>query len=95
MKVVISAIFTGIIFLTVYCSHGANEQADKTIIATPVPTSLSVLDEPLQPLPDSPHLDLKQVALGKKLFNEKKLSRNNTISCASCHSFAKGGADGL
>lgn len=25
------------------------------------------------------------VELGKKLFNEKKLSANNTVSCASCH----------
>lgn len=25
------------------------------------------------------------VELGKKLFNEKKLSGNNTVSCASCH----------
>ncbi len=36
-----------------------------------------------------------KVALGHKLFNDKKLSADNTISCASCHSFKKGGADGL
>lgn len=33
------------------------------------------------------------VALGKKLFHDKKLSGNNTISCSSCHQQAKAFAD--
>lgn len=33
------------------------------------------------------------VELGKKLFHEKKLSGNNTISCASCHQQAHAFAD--
>lgn len=33
------------------------------------------------------------VALGEKLFHEKKLSGNNTISCASCHNPSKAFAD--
>lgn len=51
----------------------------------------------LQPLPlqapgakaDSPEI----IALGKKLYNEKALSKNDTQSCASCHSLESGGAD--
>lgn len=38
--------------------------------------------------------DTKKVALGEKLFFDKRLSADNTVSCASCHSLAKGGADG-
>lgn len=34
------------------------------------------------------------VELGEKLFNEKKLSGNNTISCASCHQQGHAFADG-
>ncbi len=31
--------------------------------------------------------------LGRQLFNEKRLSINNTLSCATCHQLDKGGAD--
>jgi cytochrome c peroxidase len=37
----------------------------------------------------------KKVALGQKLFNETLLSRNNDISCASCHKLKEGGDDNL
>jgi len=36
-----------------------------------------------------------KVALGKMLFNETLLSRNNDISCASCHKLKEGGDDNL
>jgi cytochrome c peroxidase len=32
--------------------------------------------------------------LGRRLFFDTRFSRDNKISCASCHDFAKGGADG-
>ena len=51
------------------------------------------LDEPLKPLPAVPNLDPKRVELGQRLFNDPRLSVNNTLSCASCHRLDKGGAD--
>jgi len=51
------------------------------------------LDEPLKPLPDIPVQDPRKVELGRQLFNEKQLSRNNTTSCATCHHLEQGGAD--
>lgn len=51
------------------------------------------LDEPLKPLPAAPALDPKRVQLGQRLFNDPRLSVNNTLSCASCHRLDKGGAD--
>jgi cytochrome c peroxidase len=52
------------------------------------------LVEPIEPLP----LDLKQDAarakIGRQLFMDVRLSANSTVSCASCHDLAKGGADG-
>ncbi len=38
---------------------------------------------------------LQKIALGKKLFYDKKLSKNNEISCASCHQPEKMFTDGL
>jgi len=49
--------------------------------------------------PISPLLELKtpataqEVALGKKLFNDKRLSFNQSISCANCHQLQHGGAE--
>jgi cytochrome c peroxidase len=36
----------------------------------------------------------EKVALGDKLFNDKRLSVNDTVSCATCHDPAKGFVDG-
>lgn len=51
-------------------------------------------DEPIKPIPLETKLDARKVALGKKMFFDKRLSGDNTLSCASCHDMAKGGADG-
>jgi len=46
-----------------------------------------------QPIPLSLKFDAGKVALGRKLFHDKRLSANNTISCASCHVLSTGGTD--
>ncbi|MHC8365474.1 cytochrome-c peroxidase [Pseudomonas sp. ZT5P21] len=51
------------------------------------------LDEPLKPLPPVPKQNPLRVELGRQLFNEPRLSVNNTLSCASCHRLENGGAD--
>jgi cytochrome c peroxidase len=52
-------------------------------------------DEPIKPIPIELKLDQRKVALGEKLFNDKRLSRDNTLSCASCHNLSTGGIDGM
>jgi len=56
--------------------------------------------EPISPLPldasvdaQGKKLDARKVALGEKLFHDKRLSKDGSISCASCHDLAAGGAD--
>ncbi|MET0209052.1 MAG: cytochrome-c peroxidase [Burkholderiaceae bacterium] len=51
-------------------------------------------EEPIRPIPLSVPLDAKKVALGEKLFHDKRLSRDNSLSCASCHALDRGGVDG-
>jgi len=46
-------------------------------------------------IPASEIDDEKKYNLGKELFFDPNLSSTKTISCASCHLFSKGGADGL
>ncbi|OCR02112.1 cytochrome B6 [Oscillatoriales cyanobacterium USR001] len=57
--------------------------------------AISIIKEPIQPIPLHIDLNLNKVALGEKLFNETKLSHNNNISCASCHNLKTGGTDNL
>jgi len=37
------------------------------------------------PVPDSNPLTRQKVELGKKLFSDVRLSRDNSVSCATCH----------
>lgn len=47
----------------------------------------------VQPLPAS-HSEVPQkVALGERLYHDKRLSRDNSLACAGCHDLAKGGTD--
>jgi len=46
-----------------------------------------------QALPQAVALDARKVTLGQRLFHDARLSRDDTISCASCHSLGTGGVD--
>jgi cytochrome c peroxidase len=49
--------------------------------------------EPITPLETVPGLSLEKVRLGQKLFSDKRLSRDNSVSCESCHDLSLNGAD--
>jgi len=45
-------------------------------------------NEPVRPVPASLPTDPAKVALGKAMYNDTRISLDNTISCASCHILA-------
>lgn len=47
----------------------------------------------LQPLPDSLPVQLDKVTLGNKLFHDRRLSSDSSVSCASCHDLGANGVD--
>ncbi|WP_172148851.1 cytochrome-c peroxidase [Pseudomonas tumuqii] len=51
------------------------------------------LDEPIKPIPMVQELDPARTELGRRLFQDVRLSANDSVSCASCHQLASGGAD--
>ena len=51
--------------------------------------------EAILPIPLEVKLDAKKVALGDTLFHDKRLSADNSVSCASCHGLNRGAVDGL
>lgn len=76
---------TRIVAWTVLCLAGA--------VAT-TGSAFAQSEEPIRPIPLTVKLDAKKVALGDKLFHDKRLSKDNTLACASCHSLERGGVDG-
>jgi len=50
---------------------------------------------PIYPLPNQIILPPNKVALGERLFHDSRLSRDDSISCATCHDLATGGVDNL
>lgn len=68
------------------------DEIEPDFVATPMQVSLpSWVDK--MPIPADNPLTVEGVALGRKLFYEKKLSGDNSISCASCHSQLHGFSD--
>ncbi|HET9643678.1 MAG TPA: cytochrome-c peroxidase [Burkholderiaceae bacterium] len=61
----------------------------------PAVTMAAQGEEPIKPIPSQGHLDSRKVVLGEQLFHDKRLSRDNSLSCASCHDLQRGGVDGL
>jgi cytochrome c peroxidase len=50
--------------------------------------------EPITPIPAMPAQDPRRLALGERLFNDRRLSHNNAHSCSSCHDIQTNGASG-
>jgi cytochrome c peroxidase len=61
--------------------------ADRAIVLE-VPLGLKAI-----PIPSNNPLSYAKVELGRLLFFDKRLSLDNTLSCASCHNPALGWAD--
>jgi len=49
----------------------------------------------IKPIPQSMEVEKEKAALGKQLFFDPILSKDGTISCATCHDLQNGGDDGL
>ncbi len=49
--------------------------------------------EPITPIPQTIPYNSAKAALGKRLFFDTILSRDQTIACVTCHDFQHGGAD--
>jgi cytochrome c peroxidase len=94
-------VLTGSVVIAVVLFNGAfllrldsADMTSKTHLNDRTKASVFV-NEPIAPLPRNIDLDSGKVALGKRLFEDPRLSRDNSISCSTCHDLNKGGGDGL
>jgi cytochrome c peroxidase len=93
-KLVVAATLTSIFALAgvVLLRDGSELPAPPSASRGPAPARVEVAT-PIQPIPAGAPLDERKVALGRRLFHDTRLSRDGTISCASCHDLARGGSD--
>ncbi len=76
--------FLAILVFFFACDKEETQPTPEPFIPTPytieVPTGFPNMD-----IPENNPMTVEGIALGKKLFHEKKLSADETQSCASCH----------
>lgn len=63
-------------------------------VALVSPPAQAGWEEPLRPLPPPPVLDPAKVELGRQLFHDPRLSKDDSLACAGCHDLKRGGVDG-
>jgi len=77
-----------------YSSGGDSSQQEVVATAAP-PRTLARPNEPITPITTPSGLNAQKVILGQILFHDARLSRDGTISCATCHDLSRGGVDNL
>jgi cytochrome c peroxidase len=75
------------IFLFHFWGPGETQSTDNAV------STVVQSNEPIQPIEALSGLDPGKVGLGRKLFHDPILSRNNEISCSHCHNLKTGGTD--
>jgi len=71
------------------------KQGWKNIIYIFCMFSFAQASNPITPIIAPQNLNVPLVQLGEMLFSDPRLSRNDNVSCASCHILANGGVDNL
>src|SRR6201990_2145588 len=79
-----------ILILSYGCKTPGHEKPIGEVVAIKAPLGL-----PPVPIPADNPPTAQTIALGRKLFYDPRLSKNNTVSCASCHNPNIGFTDGL
>jgi cytochrome c peroxidase len=79
----------GLLFLCVGCNRPGNERPIGAAVDIRAPLGL-----PPVPIPADNPPTTATIALGRKLFYDPKLSKDNTVSCAFCHDPNIGFTDG-
>ncbi len=76
-----------LIFGSLQLSPAPSQSADQLL-----ESSSTTANEPITPIPEAVAADPLKIALGERLFGDKRLSRDNSHSCSSCHDLRTNGA---
>ena len=84
-----TVVVAGLLVLFVGCKASGNDRPIGAVIEIKAPLGL-----PPVPIPADNPPTAEAIALGRKLFYDTRLSKDNSVSCASCHSPTLGFTDG-
>jgi cytochrome c peroxidase len=70
----------------------ASSGAAQTLESSHPTTQLFADQEPITPIPQPPAADPRKLALGERIFEDRRLSRDGTRACLSCHETRTNGA---
>jgi len=74
--------------LLIWLAPGHTAPAADPEVLLPIGT-----DAAITPVPQPPPADPLKLALGQRLFSDRRLSHNDTVACSSCHDVHTNGAD--
>ena len=83
-------LIAGLLLLCVGCKQADHDRPIGAVVDIKAPLGL-----PPVPIPADNPPTLQTIALGRKLFYDYRLSKDNSVSCASCHNPNIGFTDGL
>ncbi|MDR1849338.1 MAG: cytochrome-c peroxidase [Zoogloeaceae bacterium] len=92
--IIVTALATCSIIYFSY-SWGTDSGSPEAPQNTLQPNAPILSEEPIIPITIPTGLDRQKVALGQSLFRDVRLSRDGTVSCATCHNLLLGGVDRL
>ena len=84
-----NVVIAGFLALLVGCGSSGNDRPIGAVVEIRAPLGL-----PPVPIPSDNPPTKETIALGRRLFYDRHLSRDQTVSCASCHDTAKAFSDG-
>lgn len=93
LALIFLAIFISLMFYTQIQASPANIEKSTHELKTLLLAETLPNSDAIQPILETSNTDIQKVLLGKKLFNDRKLSNDNRVSCASCHNLNLGGTD--
>ena len=82
-----SRVFDWVLALTICFAFVSDLRAEESSETT------SEEVEPIKPIPEEVEVNAAKVMLGRMLFYDPRLSKDNTVSCYSCHKLGSGGDD--
>ena len=81
-------------FALVVCAVAIALALGSALLLAADPAPVPRTGEPIKPIAPVVETDPAKTALGRRLFHDPRLSKDDTVSCASCHDLRGGGDDG-
>jgi cytochrome c peroxidase len=83
-----------LVFILAYLLiHGQHSSVESSAVMEERSQSVKYDASPITPIPLKHYEKIEKVRLGEALFNDKRLSHDNSIACSGCHDLNLGGTD--